>query len=120
MLEAEGYVYVIRLKGNAVLQKAVAHLLKRPVGRPPNYLRRFYHGFEYQATSWGTVRRVIAKVEWHPGDLFPRVGFVVTNLPMAAGLDHPLLQSARHSRTAHQGRQIRDQLDTAFLQADPR
>ena len=23
-----------------------------------------------------------AKVEWHPGDLFPRVGFVVTNLPM--------------------------------------
>jgi hypothetical protein len=26
--------------------------------------------------------RVIAKVEWHPGDLFPRVSFVVTNLPM--------------------------------------
>ncbi len=22
----------------------------------------------------------MAKVEWHPGELFPRVGFVVTNL----------------------------------------
>ena len=34
-LEAEGYFYTIRLKGNKVLQEAVAHLLKRPVGRPP-------------------------------------------------------------------------------------
>jgi DDE family transposase len=23
---------------------------------------------------------VIAKVEWHPGELYPRVGFIVTNL----------------------------------------
>ena len=45
-LEAEGSFYTIRLKGNAVLQEAVAHLLKRPVGRPPNYVRRFYHDFE--------------------------------------------------------------------------
>jgi hypothetical protein len=30
----------------------------------------------------GQAPRVIAKVEWHPGELFPRVGFVVTNLPM--------------------------------------
>jgi DDE family transposase len=28
----------------------------------------------------GTSRRVVAKVEWHPGELYPRVGFVVTNL----------------------------------------
>ena len=82
MLEAEGYFYTIRLKGNAVLQEAVAHRLKRPVGRPPDYVRRFYHDFEYQAASWGKARRVIAKVEWHPGDLFPRVGFVVPSLPM--------------------------------------
>ena len=25
-------------------------------------------------------RRVTAKVEWHPGELYPRVGFIVTNL----------------------------------------
>ena len=30
--------------------------------------------------SWDVPRRVIAKVEWHQGELFPRVGFIVTNL----------------------------------------
>ena len=32
-----------------------------------------------------TARRVVAKVEWHPGELFPRVGFIVTNLSRSAG-----------------------------------
>ena len=26
------------------------------------------------------ARRVVSKVEWHQGELFPRVGFIVTNL----------------------------------------
>ena len=26
------------------------------------------------------ARRVVAKVEWHAGELFPRIGFIVTNL----------------------------------------
>ena len=30
--------------------------------------------------SWTMPRRVVAKVEWHPGELYPRVGFIVTNL----------------------------------------
>jgi len=29
-------------------------------------------------------RRVIAKVEWHSGELYPRVGFIVTNLARPA------------------------------------
>jgi len=29
-------------------------------------------------------RRIVAKVEWHPGDLYPRVGFIVTNLSRPA------------------------------------
>ena len=29
-------------------------------------------------------RRVIAKVEWHPGELYPRVGFIVTNMARRA------------------------------------
>jgi hypothetical protein len=33
-----------------------------------------------QAASWKTARRVVAKVEYHAGELFPRVGFIVTNL----------------------------------------
>jgi hypothetical protein len=51
-LEAEGYKYVIRLKANSVLQGRIAHLLKRPVGRPPNHVRRFHASFTYQAGSW--------------------------------------------------------------------
>jgi hypothetical protein len=79
-LEAEGYTYTIRLKANAILERHINHLLARPVGRPPPPPRRFYHSFEYQAESWDRPRRVVAKVEWHQGELFPRVGFIVTNL----------------------------------------
>jgi hypothetical protein len=39
-----------------------------------------YKGFLYQAASWKTARRVVAKVEFHSGERFPRVGFIVTNL----------------------------------------
>jgi hypothetical protein len=80
-LEAEGYTYTIRLKANAILERHIHHLLARPVGRPPKQPQRFYHSFEYQAESWDRPRRVVAKVEWHQGELFPRVGFIVTNLP---------------------------------------
>jgi hypothetical protein len=80
LLEAEDYGYVIRLPANAVLQRKIAHLLTRPVGRPPHEVRRFYASFRYQAQTWTRSRRVVAKVEWHPGELYPRVGFLVTNL----------------------------------------
>jgi hypothetical protein len=40
----------------------------------------WYKSFLYQAASWKTARRVVAKVEFHFGELFPRVGFIVTNL----------------------------------------
>ena len=83
-LEAEGYKYTIRLKANAVLQGHIAHLLKRPVGRPPKRVQRFYASFSYQAGSWSRKRRVVAKVEWHSGELYPRVGFIVTNLTRPA------------------------------------
>ncbi len=39
-LEAESYFYAIRLSTDAVLRDKIAHLLKRPVGRPPNHVRR--------------------------------------------------------------------------------
>ena len=38
----------------------------------------------YQAALWNHARRVIAKVDWHRVELFPRVGFIVTNLGMRA------------------------------------
>jgi hypothetical protein len=83
-LEAEGILYAIRLKANKVLQESIAHLLTRPPGRPPNHVRRYYANFTYQAGSWNRKRRVVAKVEWHPGELYPRVGFIVTNLSRPA------------------------------------
>jgi hypothetical protein len=79
-LEAEKFSYAIRLKANAVLEREIAHLLTRPVGRPSYRPKVFYHSFRYQACSWNQPRRVVAKVEWHRGELFPRVGFLVTNL----------------------------------------
>ncbi len=83
-LQAEGYDYAIRLPANSVLQDHIAHLLRRPVGRPPKHVRVFHASFQYQAASWDKPRRVVAKVEWHPGELIPRVGFIVTNLSRPA------------------------------------
>ena len=83
-LEAEGFKYAIRLKANPVLMGRIRFLLKRPVGRPPHHVQRFHASFGYQAGSWDRKRRVVAKVEWHPGELFPRIGFVVTNLSRPA------------------------------------
>ena len=84
LLEAEGYKYTIRLPANAILQARIGWLLKRPVGRPPHEVRRYYASFRYQAGSWSKPRRVVAKVEWHPGELCPRVGFIVTNMSRPA------------------------------------
>jgi len=79
-LEQEGYGYTIRLKNNNNLSRHVEHLLTRPVGRPPKKPKVFYESFYYQAASWQKARRVVAKIEWHQGEMFPRVGFIVTNL----------------------------------------
>ena len=80
LLEAEGYRYAIRLPANEVLYREIAHLMKRPVGRPPAKPIVLYHRFDYQAATWNKPRTVAAKVEWHRDELFPRVGFVVTNM----------------------------------------
>jgi Transposase DDE domain group 1 len=84
LLEAEGMGYAIRLPANAVLQERIAHLLTRPSGRPPKKPQVFFASFAYQAQSWAKPRRVVAKVEWHQGELYPRVGFLVTNLTRPA------------------------------------
>jgi hypothetical protein len=81
-LEKEGYLYAIRLKTNAVLEREIEHLLTRPVGRLLHKPKDFYHSFQCQAKSWQQARRVVAKIEWHHGELFPRVGFIVTNLSL--------------------------------------
>ena len=79
-LEGEGIRYAIRLPANQVLQRKIEHLLTRPVGRPPKKPVVSYASILYQAKGWTRPRRVMAKVEWHQGELYPRVGFIVTNL----------------------------------------
>ena len=49
-------------------------------GSAQSHAARPVQSFHYQADSWTTPRRVMAKVEHHVGELFPRVGFIVTNL----------------------------------------
>ena len=83
-LEAQGVGYAIRMPTNRVLQDKIGYLLKRPVGRPPHEVRRYYTSFRYQAQSWNKPRHVVAKVEWHPGQLCPAVGFIVSNLARSA------------------------------------
>jgi hypothetical protein len=80
LLEQENFRYAIRLKANPVLERKIAPLLMRPVGRPSHKPKVFYHSFRYQDGSWECARRVVVRVAWHAGELFPRVGFIVTNL----------------------------------------
>ena len=81
-LEERAVKYAIRIPSNDNLERDIAELLVRPVGRPSIKPLIEYKGFLYQAASWKTARRVVAKVEHQEGELFPRVGFIVTNLTL--------------------------------------
>jgi hypothetical protein len=77
--EARRVKYAIRLPANANLERKITKSLIRPVGRPSYKPVVRYKSFLYQAASWTKARRVVAKVEFHFGELFSRVGFIVTN-----------------------------------------
>src|SRR5262249_42320376 len=79
-LERRGVRYAIRLPANNVLERQIEDLLTRPRGRPSHAPLVRYRTFLYQAASWDRPRRVIAKVEHHLEELFPRVGFIITTL----------------------------------------
>ncbi|CAN5854465.1 hypothetical protein BH18ACI5_BH18ACI5_26440 [soil metagenome] len=81
-MEERGVDYAIRVPANASLEWESADLLFRPPGRPSQKPLVRYKSFHYQAGSWTLPRRVVAKVEHHAGELFPRVGFIVTNLQL--------------------------------------
>lgn len=84
--EEERITYFIRLPANDNLDKLVAPHLNRRVGRPPKSgIQVKVVDLQYQAKSWSKPRRVVAKIEWHRGELFPRVNFVVTNSRLFAG-----------------------------------
>jgi hypothetical protein len=84
--EGERVTYFIRLPANAVLNRLIEPYLTRPVGRPPKSgIQIRLVDLRYQARTWDKERRVVAKIEWHVGELFPRIGFIVTNSRLSAG-----------------------------------
>jgi hypothetical protein len=78
-LEERQVKYAVRLPANNILEHNIAALLRRPPGRRGYRPLVRYQSFSYRAASWKRARRVVAKVEFHLGELFPRVGFIVTN-----------------------------------------
>jgi hypothetical protein len=86
-LEADGVRD--RVAGQPGLEEKIGYLLRHPLGRPPHEVRRYYASFSASAIrrragkSRG-VRRVVAKVEWHPVERYPRVGVIVTKLARPA------------------------------------
>jgi len=84
--EEHHITYFIRLPANENLDKLVAPHLSRPVGRPSKSgIQVKIVDLHYQAKSWSRPRRVVTKIEWHRGELFPRIGLVVTNSKLPAG-----------------------------------
>ncbi|MDA8051522.1 MAG: transposase [Rhodospirillales bacterium] len=99
------------MPANAVLQERIGWLLKRPVGRPPHAVRRYYASFSDQAASWNKPRRVVAKVEWHPRRVVSACRVHCDQHDPAAGTGDAVLQPARHGGAAHQGGKERGHLD---------
>jgi hypothetical protein len=80
LCEDLGVDYVIRLKENNCLAEGVSELLIKPGEENKDRYITLYKDIVYQAKSWDKARRVIAKIEHHPDELFPRVGFIITSL----------------------------------------
>ena len=113
--EERGVQYAIRIPANKSLELEIEDILFRPPGRPSRKPLVRYKSFRYQAESWSQARRIVAKVEHHQGELFPRVGFIVTSMSLPSPLGGALLQQARHGGTVDQGRQAGDALDAIVV-----
>ena len=118
-LEQRDVDYAIRMPANKTLELAVEDILFRPPGRPSCTPLVRYKSFRYQAKSWTTARRIVAKVEHHRGELFPRVGFHCDQHGPSEPLGRPVLQHARHGGAMDQGRQAGHPLDAAVVPSVP-
>ena len=79
-LEQRDVDYAIRMPANKSVELEIEDILFRLPGRPSRKPLVRYKSFRYQAKSWTTPRRIVAKVEHPRGELFPRVGFIVTSM----------------------------------------
>ena len=72
--------YLILLKSNNTLKNLIEPYLERPTGNLlKSGIEEKFIDLSYQAGSWEIPRRVVCRIAWHENELFPRIGFVVTN-----------------------------------------
>jgi len=109
-LEAEGFEYAHPSAANDALQRDIEPLLDPTGGASLERAAGLVCGFLYQAKSWDRARRVVAKVEWHNGELFPRVGFY-RDQPETARKRWCGSTTSVARRSRDQGRQERRQMD---------
>ena len=106
-MEERGVDYVIRIPANKSLELEIEDILFRPPGRPNAKPLVRYKSFRYQVESWSKARRVVAKVEHHQGELFPRVGFVVTSMTLPHRIKSWSLTSLQHRLMKTGGRLVK-------------
>ncbi len=82
-----------------MLERAIEDLLVGPCGMPSHAPLVRYRSVQYQAASWDRPRRVIATVGHHLGELFPRVGVIVTTL---TGTNRAVVRFSTQRGTAEQ------------------
>lgn len=98
-LEEEGFLYVARLNGNAVLKRKAAPYVTEP---PPEGQVRT-HELIYQAAKWTRPRRVVLVVlerTKEQGELFLDYFFLLTNVSVAEVPAGQLLERYRQRGTA--------------------
>ena len=81
-LEQRDVAYAIGMPANTSLELEIEDILFRPPGRPSCKPLVRYKSFRHQAKSWTTAKRIVTKVEHHRGELFPCLGFIVTNMAL--------------------------------------
>ena len=118
-LEQRDVDYAIRMPANKNLEVAVEDILFRPPGRPSCKPLVRYKSFRYQAKSWTTPRRIVAKVEHHSGGAVPPCRLHRDEHDPAEPFGRPLLQQPRHGGAMDQGRQAGDQLDAVVVSSVP-
>ncbi len=80
IIASEGGYLLHQASGKCGAQQTHRPLPDPPRGRPPKSgVQIRLVDLRYQAQTWDKDRRVVAKIEWHVGEFFPRIGFIVTN-----------------------------------------
>jgi hypothetical protein len=114
-LEAEGMAYAIRLPANRVLQDKIGYLLKRPVGRPPHEVRRYYASFQLSGAELEEAPAGGGQGRMAPGRALSARRLHRHQPGAARRARGRLLQPARHGGAMDQRRQGRDQVDSAVM-----